>query len=154
ADGPMVLRCLTLALLCAGLAQAADPPMTLEAALDSAMARNERSLKTPERVEVAAGGVDRARTAVLPALNRAIDGVFAEPSDRDGRNLSGSAVVSLNQPIINPPSIPLWRQAKHAYESERWGAIEDLRLLLFDTTNSFLTTLTNESLLAAAKNRL
>jgi outer membrane protein TolC len=153
---PTLTKLFVLALVAAraAAAHAADAPLTLEAALDLALANNERSLKTPERVEVAAGGVDRARSAFLPTLVGGGTGIWAKPADRDGRNLSGSVAFSLNQPLVNAPAIPLWRQAKYNYESERWGAIEDLRVLMFDTTNAFLTVLTGEKLLAAANARV
>ncbi len=55
---------------------------------------------------------------------------------------------------MNASSFALYSQAKHTLSSEGWGAIEDLRLLAFDTANAYLTACSSEQLLAAAQGRL
>jgi outer membrane protein TolC len=143
-----------LILLLSGLAHAEDAPLTLEAAIDLALHHNERAGKASQRVEVAAGGLDRARAAFLPTLVGQGNGAWAKPADRDGRNLSGDVQFTLNQPIVNASAFPLYWQSKHNLAAERWGAVEDLRTLSFDTANAFLTALASEQLLAAARGRL
>jgi outer membrane protein TolC len=137
-------------LLCA----AAEPGLTLQAAIDLALAHNERALKAPARVEVAVGGVERARSAFLPTLTAVGGAGWSAIADQSGRNFSGDAVVNLNQPLVNAPAFPIYSQARHTLEAERWGAVEDLRVLAFETASAFLAALTNEQLLTAAQQRL
>ena len=135
-------------------ARADEAPLTLQAAIDLALANNERALKAPARVEVAVGGVERARSAFLPTLSANGSGGWAAPADRNGRNFAADGTLTLNQPLVNAPAFPLYSQARHTLEAERWGAVEDVRVLAFDTASAFLTALTNEQLLSAAQQRL
>jgi outer membrane protein TolC len=148
------MRPAALILLVTSTASAADSPLSLEAAIDLALRKNERAGKASQRVEVAAGGLDRARTAFLPTLVGQGSEAFAEPADRDGHHFNGNVLVTLTQPIVNASSYPLYGQAKHNLAAERWGAVSDLRTLSFDTASAFLTALTSEQLLAAAQGRL
>jgi outer membrane protein TolC len=134
-------------------ARGSEPGLTLQGAIDLALANNERALKAPARVEVAVGGVERARSAFLPTLVARGSGGWTSIADRNGRSFSGDGTVALNQPLVNPSAFPLYSQARHALEAERWGAVEDLRVLAFDTASAFLTALTNEQLLTAAQQR-
>jgi outer membrane protein TolC len=135
-------------------ARAAEAPLTLEDAIALALANNERSLKAPPRVEVAAGGLDRARSAFLPTLIATGNGGWASIADRNGRNFAGDGALTVNQPLVNASSFPLYSQARHTLESERWGAVEDLRVLAFDTASAFITALSTNQLLIAAQQRL
>jgi outer membrane protein TolC len=148
---PLLVIALSLA---PATTRADEPPLTLEAAIDMALANNERGLKAPERVEAAVGGLDRARTAFFPTVVGQGAGAWSSISDKANRNFSANGTLTLNQPIVNASSFPLFWQAKHALESERWGAVEDLRLLAFDTSNAFVTALSTEQLLVAAQRRL
>lgn len=138
----------------AAAARADEPPLTLEAAIDLALAHNERALKAPTRVETAAGGLDRARSAFLPTLTARGDGEWSSIADRNNRNVAGDGTLTLNQPLISLGAFPLYSQARHTLESERWGAVEDLRVLAFDTASAFITALSTEQLLLAAQQRL
>jgi outer membrane protein TolC len=141
-------------LLIAASARADQAPLTLAAAIDLALAHNERALKTPLRVEAAVGGVDHARAAFLPTLVATGIPAWSSIADKGGRNFSGSGALLLSQPLIEPPAFPLYSQARHTLEAERWGAVEDLRLLAFDTASAFLTALSTDQLLLAAEQRL
>jgi outer membrane protein TolC len=134
-------------------ARAEEPPLTLQEAVDLALATNERAIKAPARVEAAVGGVDRARSAFLPTLTAVGSGAWSSNADRNGRNFAGDGIVIVNQPLVNPSAFPLYSQARHALTSERWGAVEDLRLLAFDTANAFVTALSTQQLLIAAQQR-
>jgi outer membrane protein TolC len=138
----------------AAAARASEPPLTLQAAIDLALANNERALKAPPRVEVAVGGLDRARSAFLPTLTAAGNGGWSSTADRNGRNFAGDGSLTLNQPLVSPAAFPLYSQARHTLEAERWGAVEDLRVLAFDTASAFLTALATDQLLLAAEQRL
>jgi outer membrane protein TolC len=132
----------------------ADPPLSLEDAVTLALSSNERAQKAPLRVEAAQGQLERARAAFLPSLVGTGTGALRSVADRNGRILSGSGALTLNQPLLNLPAFPLYAQARHQLESERWGAVQDRRLLAFDTAQAFLLALTNERLFEAATGRL
>ena len=141
--------CLTTVAIAFGLvatgARAEEAPLTLQQAIDLALAKNERALKAPARVDAAVGGVDRARSAFLPTLTASGNGTWSSIADRNGRNFAGDGTLTLNQPLVNPSAFPLYSQARHTLESERWGAVEDLRVLAFDTANAFLTALSTRA---------
>jgi outer membrane protein TolC len=145
---------LAIALVLAPVTLHAEEPLTLEAALDLALVNNERARKAPERVEVAVGGLDRARTAFYPTLVGQGIGVWSSVADKRGRYVSADGAITLNQPLVNASAFPLYGQARHNLSSERWGAVEDLRLVAFDTANAFITALSTDQLLAAAQHRL
>ena len=132
----------------------ADPQLSLEDAVTLALSTNERAQKAPLRVEVAQGQLERARAAFLPSVVATGTGALRSTEDRNGRILSGSGLLALNQPLLNLPAFPLYAQARHQLESERWGAVQDRRLLAFDTAQAFLLALTNERLFEAATGRL
>jgi outer membrane protein TolC len=132
----------------------ADGQLTIEDAVKLTLATNPRSLKAPLRVEVAEGQLDRARAAFLPTLTAVASGTGKPTADRNGRYLAGAGTATLNQPILNLPSFPLYSQARHQLESERWGAIEDRRQLAFDAAHAFLVALSAERLLEAGQRRL
>ncbi|APR81277.1 Outer membrane protein [Minicystis rosea] len=131
----------------------ADGALTLEDAVRQALTNNERALKAPLRVEVAEGQLDRARTAFLPTLSASATGQL-HPADKNSRVVAGTGLVQLNQPLFNLPAYPLYSQAKHQLESERFGAMQDKRLVAFDTARAFLLVLNNQRVLEAAKQRL
>lgn len=145
---------LSLGLLMWPRAARADDPLGLDDAVNLALANNERALKAPLRVEAAEGQLERARAAFLPTLVAGGTGTMKSVPDRSGRILAGSGNLTLNQPLLNLPAFPLYAQARHQLESERWGAVQDRRGVAFDAAHAFLLALTNEKLLEAAKGRL
>jgi outer membrane protein TolC len=160
-----LLRALVIGLIALGPGAArADPePATngpapaslgLEEALRLALANNERALKAPLRVDAAAGQLEKARTAFLPSLTGNMSGQLFGTPDRSGRIYAAGGTLTLSQPLLNLPAIPLYAQARHQLEAERWGAAQDKRLLAFDTAKAFLLALTNERVLEASKSRL
>lgn len=128
--------------------------LRMEDAIRSALTYNERSLKAPLRIEQAEGSRDRARTAFFPTLTAQGSGAFRATEDRSGRSTTTSGTITLSQPIIAPSAFPLYSQAGHQLESERWGAAQDRRVLAFDTARSFLQVLTAQRVLEAATRRL
>jgi outer membrane protein TolC len=145
---------LSLGLALAPRPARAEAPLGLDDAVTLALTNNERALKAPLRVEAAQGQLERARAAFLPTLVAGGTGQLHSIEDRSGRILAGSGNITLNQPLLNLPAFPLYAQAKHQLESERWGAVQDKRQLAFDTAHAFLLALTNERVLEAAKGRL
>lgn len=131
----------------------ADEPLGLEEAVRLALANNERSRKAPLRVKAAEGQLERARAAFLPSLGVNGNGALAATEDRNGSRFSGSGNLTLQQPILNLSAIPLYAQSRHQLESERYGSIQDRRMVAFDTARAFLIVLTSERVLEAATRR-
>jgi outer membrane protein TolC len=132
----------------------AQEQLRIEDAIRLALTNNERAQKAPLRVETAEGQVDRARTAFFPSLTANGSGTWRATEDRSGRSTTTNGTVTLTQPLLVPSAFPLYSQAKHQRESERWGAAQDRRVLAFDTARSFLQVLTAERVLEAAGRRL
>lgn len=129
------------------------PPgaLHIEEAVRLALANNERSQKATLRVQVADGQLDRARDAFFPSLTAGGTGTLQEHGER---TLSTSSSVTLNQPILNASSFPLYSQASHQLESERHGAAQDRRQLAYDTARAFVQALASERVAEAASRRL
>lgn len=144
---------LSLAWLLLPAAAAAEGPLALEDAVRLALAHNERALKAPLRVKAAEGQLTRARAAFLPTLSAGGNGTLSSNEDRSGQRLSGNGALTLTQPLLNLSAIPLYAQSRHQLESERWCAVQDKRLVAFDTARAFLVVLTNERVLEAATRR-
>jgi outer membrane protein TolC len=133
---------------------AQEAPLKIEDAIRLALTNNERALKAPLRIETAVGQLDKARTAFYPTLIAGGSGTYTSIADKTGRSTTTSGTVTLSQPLITPSAFPLYAQAKHQLESERWGANQDRRVLAFDTAHAFLQVLTAGKLLEAAQKRL
>ncbi len=144
---------LSLAWLLMPAVAGAEGPLALEDAVRLALAHNERALKAPLRVKAAEGQLMRARAAFLPTLSAGGSGTLSSNEDRSGQRLSGNGALTLTQPLLNLSAIPLYSQSRHQLESERWGAMQDKRLVAFDTARAFLVVLTSERVLEAATRR-
>ena len=154
---PWTRRCrfaCILALTLVGSPAYAETPLTIEQAVNLALANNERSLKAPLRVEAAQGQLERARAAFLPTFTASGTETVNAKADRNGRHFTNAETLSVNQPLLNLPAFPLYAQARHQLRSEQWGSIEDRRSVAFDAANAFLNTLASERLLDAAQRRL
>lgn len=132
----------------------AEEALDLAGAVKLALSGNERALQAPMRVGAAEGQLARARSAFLPSLVANGTATLRPPDDRTGRIFSSGATLTLSQPILNPSAFPLYAQARHQLESERWGAVQDRRLVAYDTARTFLVVLTSERVLEAAARRL
>lgn len=137
-----------------GEAAANGPALTLEDAVRLALQRNERALKAPLRVEQAEGQRDRARTAFFPSLTAGGTATWRPEEDRSGRNLTSNGTVTLAQPLLAPSAIAQMSQWSHQLESERWTAVQDRRVVAFETARSFLQAIASERVVDAAKQRL
>ncbi|MGZ3455567.1 MAG: TolC family protein [Polyangiales bacterium] len=125
--------------------------LRLDEAVRQALAANERALKAPLRVDQAEGSLHRARDAFFPTL--VLGSQYAwTPNGKTTSTVNGG--LTLTQPILNPSAFPLYSQAKHNFQAEKWGAAQDLRQLAFDTAKAFMGTLATERVLAAANRRL
>ena len=131
----------------------ADAPITLEESVKLALVNNERALKAPLRVVAAEGQLDRARAAFLPSISASGAGAL-HPLDRNNRVVGATGTLQLNQTLLNLSAFPTYAQARHQLESERWGAVQDKRVLAFDTARAFFVVRTAQGLLDSAKQRI
>ncbi|MGZ8709749.1 MAG: TolC family protein [Thermoanaerobaculia bacterium] len=125
-------------------------PLTIQRAVELALARNERAAAAETTVEAADARLSRARTAFFPRLD--VTGSFRNDSSRDTRNTL-SAVATLSQPLFDACAFPLIRFARLERSSVRLFADEDKRILGYDAADAFLVTLSLEQVLAAAEHR-
>jgi outer membrane protein TolC len=128
--------------------------LRLEDAIKLALTYNERALKAPLRVDVARGQLARARTAFFPSLTAAGSTQWRAAEDKAERHFTHAGSVTLSLPLLNPSAFPQYAQASHQFESEKWGAMQDARVVAFDTARAFLQVLTAERVLEAAKRKL
>jgi outer membrane protein TolC len=149
-----VVRTLVAVGVLLGAPARAGEPLRIEQAVRSALDNNERARKAPLRVEQAEGQLDRARGAFFPSLSAAGSGQYRLQEDRSGRSTTTSGTVTLSQPLITPSAFPSYSQASHQLESEKWGSVQDKRVLALDTARAFLQALTAERVLEAAARRL
>ena len=144
-----------LLMVCASASDAAaEPPLTIDEAVKLALVGNERAQKAPLRTEAAAGQLARARGAFLPTLWANASETGKVHADQNDRHMTGTGSAGLTLPLVNPSAFPLYAQAHHQLEAERWGALEDRRTLAFDAARTYLVALTSERLLQAAQRRL
>jgi outer membrane protein TolC len=150
-------------LICAAVdARADDGPLTLERAVNVALARNELSKIAELNVEASEGGVDKARVAFLPVLAATGSNSFT-PLDKGttmGTTMnppvhdSTNGQLSLTQPLIAPSAFPLYDQAKHSLDSTRAQTIDDKRQLAFAAAKAYLTVLLADQVVQAAQKKL
>ena len=140
-----------LAILLSPMVSAQDgPPLSLDGAVALAMERNERSAIADTAVAQAEARVGLARTAFLPRVDvfSTYRNDYSNPTDR-----TASASALLTQPIFEPRAFPLFRVARHERDAERLTATDTKRRLGFDAASAFLTTLSFEQVVLAARRR-
>ena len=132
----------------------AQEVLRLDQAVRAALENNERARKAPLRVEQASGQLERARGAFLPTLSATGSGQYRLREDRSGRNTTSSGTITLTQPVLAPSAFPAYSQASHQLESEKWGSVQDRRVVAFETARAFLQALAADRVLEAAMRRL
>jgi outer membrane protein TolC len=132
-------------------ARAQGKTLTIDEAVRLALTRNERAEIADLNVHVAAAAVERARAAFLPVLTAA--GTDAYRPNAATTN-SGTATLTLNQPLLNASAFPLYAQAKNALASQRAQTVDDRRLLAYDAARAFFATLSAAAVLQAAQRKL
>lgn len=141
---------LLLGCLCSAGSLLAQTPLTIERAVQLAVARNERAAAAETTVEAADARLGRARTAFLPELD--IIGAYRSDSAAETRNTLSTAAV-VNQPLFNARVFPLIRFARLERNAVRLTADEAKRLLGYDAADAFLQTLSLEQVFLAAEQR-
>jgi len=151
-----------MAVLVAATPALADPPaggsLTLDQAVQLALAHNERSGIAALDVTVSQASVARARAAFLPALNANGNDTYA-PFDKSSKMTGSStnsvrATATLSQPLIAPSAWPLYSEAKHSLAAQQAQSVDDRRLLAFDTAKAYLAVLLADEVVKAAQKKL
>jgi outer membrane protein TolC len=147
-----------------GTAQVALPsPLTLEAAVEQAIAANEISGIAAARLEGAAALRKQAIAQLLPALTitgnatlrarevtREIDGDEVTVQARNA--YSSQALVET--PLFDLRALPLIQATTHGLTAQTLESDELRRALAFDVAAGFYAVLSSEQLLAAARQRV
>lgn len=141
---------------------AAAESLTLERAIDLALARNERVAAADARVEAAEATVSRARAFFFPDVN--LSGTYTRRRYESTREIGGETVTiqsknalgSTNQltaTLFNARAFPLYRQARLNSEGTRLESADEKRRVTFEAADAFIITLSLEQVLSAAGRR-
>jgi len=141
---------------------AEDESVSLESAIQMALARNEVAKQADANVAAQEGLVKQARAFFLPTL--VTTGTYTRRPFEVVRSLGTTqatiqslnalaGVAQLNMIIFDSLSLPTYLNARSNYEAQRFASAESKRQLAFEVSNAFLTTLGTEQLLAAAQHR-
>ncbi len=154
--------CLGLAVLLSPRLAPQEETLSLEAAVKSALERNEQSLATRETVASAEAAVTRARAFFMPSLNAT--GTYLRRPFEVRRLVGNSEIIvqqfnalsgfaSLNLTLFDSKSIPALNAARSQERSAVSAAAETRRQLAFEVSQAYLATLGLEQLLRAAQQR-
>ena len=137
------------------MAQPAPAPsgssLKLEDAIQLALRRNERARIADLDIVVAEAAVTKARAAFLPVLSANGNDTLHWHSDPTN---TAQAALNVNQPLISPPSWPLYSQAKHQLAGQRAQSTDDKRQIAYDAATAFINVLLTEEVLKAAQRKL
>ena len=141
---------------------AAQERLTLERAIELALANNERAGIADAQLAVADARVNRARSFFFPELS--VGGTYTRRAYESTREIGGETVtiqsanalngtVTVSSPLFDARAFPLYRQAKFARDAARFDTANDKRLLAFEAADAFIATLSLEQVLQATERR-
>ena len=144
------------------LASAQDDVLTLEAAIQMALTRNEQSLAADQTYTAARARVTEARAFFLPAINAI--GTYTRRPFQVVREFQGSTiaiqkynalqgVISLNLIVFDSQTIPGYKNARAQERAQRLASADAKRQLAFEVSNAFILTLGVDRILEAAHHR-
>jgi outer membrane protein TolC len=129
--------------------------LTLDQAVQLTLSRNERARISDLNVVVADAAVQKAFTAFLPLVTLAgQDTQTSYPSTKTLPNNIAASQATVNQPLLNASSFPLYSQAKNLARAQRDQNIDDRRLLGFTAATAFFTVLDAQQVVQAAQRQL
>ncbi|HMI89869.1 MAG TPA: TolC family protein, partial [Polyangiales bacterium] len=138
---------------------AAVSGFTLEAAITRSLEHSERAQIAELRLRSAEARVDKARSFFLPDVtlsgtytHRFREGTFAGRVTQRADALNGALVIGVT--LFDGRGFPLYEAASLEREAAGLDAVEQRRLLAFDTASLFLATLSQEQVLGAAETRV
>lgn len=137
---------------------AADVPtssyaLTLDQAVQLTLSRNERAKISDLNVAVADAAVEKAFTTFLPSLVGVASGVQHAVVIRPPSN-SGTASLTLSQPLLNASAFPLYAQARRLADAQRSQNVDDRRLLGYYAAAAFFAVLNAQDIVTAAQRQL
>lgn len=140
----------------------AAEPLTLDAAIQRALAKNENSAVASERVIRARDQRVQSYAAMFPTV--VATGSYTRRSIPVTRDVGGTTTViqqvdalngniGIGVTVFDPSLIPALRMAERSYAAEALTASELRRALSFDVAQSFFAVLTADQLVEAARRR-
>ena len=142
-----------MGVICAArIARGEEPQLTLDRAVQLALAHNERAGIAELNVDVAVAGVAKARAAFLPVVSATGANTYS-PWDKAPLDVTRGQ-LTFNWPLIAPSAWPLFSQAKHALDGQRAQTVDDKRQLAFDTAKAYLAVLLADQVVQAAQKKL
>ena len=146
-----VLAVAAIGLVAVASSAHAQRVMTLEAAIQLAMTRNERAAISELGVSAAEANVSAARTRFLPLLESSGNVTYRPRTDP---TTTAQAALVLSQPLFEPSAFPLHGQAKHELVAQRALRSDERRRLAFDTANAFFAVLLADQVVQAAQRKV
>ena len=136
--------------------------LTMESAVQSALALNERAAAAGELVNASEARVLKARSFFLPTISAT--GTYTRRPYEVQRTIGEQTVtiqslnalagsINLNTTLLDLRAFPLFRQVKLEDEAEKCNSMESKRALSFEVCSAFLVTLSEDQLLKAAQQR-
>ena len=142
--------------------KAQENVLTLDAAIQMALTRNEQSLAADQNYAAAGARVTRARAFFLPQISGT--GVYTRRPFQVVRDFQGtqiavqrynalSGAVNLNLTVFDAQSIPGYRSARSEQAAQMYASAEAKRQLAFEVGNAYLATLGVDQILVASEHR-
>lgn len=137
--------------------------LTIERAIDLAIARNERSRTADQKLEIAEARLDRARAFFFPELS--VRGNYTRRAEEVVREFQGqnitllsanavSAIAALKMTVFDARGFPLFHAADLERESAQLTRSETKRGLAFEAADAFLITLSMAQVVESSERRL
>ena len=141
---------------------AQDNVLTLDAAIQRALERNEQSLTADENYAYSRALVTEARAFFLPQITAT--GVYTRRPFQVVREFQGTQIavqrfnslsgsINLNMTLFDALTIPNYRSARSAQAAQMYASAEAKRQLAFEVGNAYLTTLGVDQVLVASEHR-
>jgi len=141
---------------------AGEEVLTLESAIQRALARNEQALSADQSLQAAQSRVSRARAYFLPQISAT--GNYLRRPFQVSRVVGGteiviqnynalSGVLALNLTVFDAQGIPSFRNIRSERVAQEYATLETKRQLVFEVSNAYLGTLGVDQVLEAARNR-
>src|SRR4030042_614594 len=142
--------------------KAQDNVLTLDAAIQMALTRNEVSLVAAQNYAAAGARVTRARAFFLPQVSAT--GVYTRRPFQVVRDFQGTQIaiqkynalsgsVNLNLTLFDAYNIPTYRSARSAQAAQMYASAESKRQVAFEVGNAYLATLGVDQVLVASEHR-
>jgi outer membrane protein TolC len=139
------------------------PPLTMESAVRSALLYNERAAAADQNVKASAARLMKARSVFLP--NITLTGAYTRRPDEVTRELNGqeiviqslnalSGTIAFNTMLLDLRSFPLYRQLRMEDKAEKLNSMESKRALAYEVCSAYLSDLSYQQVLKAARQRL